>query len=118
MASAAHTTLTTLLPACATTFDRELGVSLEAVTNKDARDAGVATGRTVATAILAIRANDGASRTVTYEAGKQPGAYRPTPPDFTPALFPHWGTVTPFALRDSAQFRPARTAGTGHARWR
>ncbi len=107
VASAAHTTLTTLLPDCATTFDRELRVSLEAVSNKDARDAGVTTGRTVATAILAMRANDGASRTVGYEAGTRPGGYRPTPPDFTPALFPQWGSVTPFALKDAAQFRPA-----------
>ena len=92
-----------------------LRVSLEAVTDKDARDAGVATGRTVATAILAMRANDGASRTVGYEAGTRPGAYRPTPPDFTPALFPHWGTVTPFALKNAAQFRPTAPPEPGSA---
>jgi hypothetical protein len=42
----------------------------------------------------------------TYEAGTRPGAYRPTPPDFTPAFFPHWGTMTPFALKTADQFRP------------
>ena len=115
VASAAHTTLTTLLPARATTFDRELRVSLEAVTNKEARDVGVAAGRTVAAAILAIRANDGANRTVTHAPGTQSGAYRPTPPDFTPALLAHWGTVTPFALRNSAQFRPAAPPEPGTA---
>ena len=113
VASAAHTTLTTLLPDCATTFDRELRVSLEAVTNKDARDAGVTTGRTLAMAILAMRANDGASRTVSYEAGTRPGGYRPTPPDFTPALFPQWGTVTPFALKDRRAVPADRTAAAG-----
>jgi hypothetical protein len=107
VAAAAHTTLMTLLPARATTFDREFAASLAAVANKEAREAGVTTGRTVATAILTTRETDGASRPVTYEAGTRPGAYRPTPPDFTPALFSHWGTITPFALKDPAQFRPA-----------
>ena len=115
VASAAHTTLTALLPNRATTFEREFAASLEAVTDKDARDAGVATGRTVALAILALRETDGASRTVVYEAGTRPGAYRPTPPDFTPALFSHWGTVTPFALKTAAQFRPTAPPEPGSA---
>jgi hypothetical protein len=106
VAAAAHTTLTALLPTRRTTFDREFGVSLAAVTNQETREAGVATGRTVATAILTMRETDGGSRTVPYEPGTSPGAYRPTPPDFTPALFSHWGTIPPFALKDSAQFRP------------
>ena len=115
VAAAAHTTLTALLPARAATFDRELGVSLATITNKDAREAGVTTGRTIATAILKMRETDGASRAVTYEAGTRPGAYRPTPPDFTPALFAHWGTITPFALKDPAQFRPAAPPEPGSA---
>jgi hypothetical protein len=107
IASAAHTTLTALLPAGRTTFDAQLGVTLQAVANATAREAGATTGREVAAGILAMRATDGAGRTVSYEAGTRPGAYRPTPPDFTPAFFPHWGAITPFALKDAAQFRPA-----------
>ena len=62
-----------------------------------------------------MRETDGASRTVVYEAGTRPGAYRPTPPDFTPALFSHWGTVTPFALKTAAQFRPTAPPEPGGA---
>ena len=62
-----------------------------------------------------MRETDGASRTVVYEAGTRPGAYRPTPPDFTPALFSHWGTVTPFALKTAAQFRPTAPPEPGSA---
>jgi hypothetical protein len=29
------------------------------------------------------------------------GLWRPTPPDFTPALFPYWGNVRPFAMRQN-----------------
>lgn len=30
-----------------------------------------------------------------------PGLWKPTPPDFTPALFPYWGNVRPFAMRQN-----------------
>jgi hypothetical protein len=54
-----------------------------------------------------MRQDDGASKLVSYVPGKKPGDYRPTPPDFTPAFFAHWGKVRPFVLKSSAQFRPA-----------
>ena len=46
-----------------------------------------------------------------YPQGTNPGEWRFTPdfpvPDTSPfALAPGWGNVTPFVLRDSAQFRP------------
>jgi len=44
---------------------------------------------------------------VQYTPGTKSGEYRPTPPDFTPAFNAHWGSVTPFVLKSSAQFRPA-----------
>ena len=107
VASAAQVTLAALLPKCRTTFDEELRVSLATITDTKAKEAGVAIGRRVAAAVLAKRENDGAARTIVYGPGTTAGAYRPTPPDFTPALFPQWGSVTPFGLKDAAQFRPA-----------
>lgn len=107
VASAAQVTLAALLPKCRTTFDEELRASLATITDTKAKEAGVAIGRRVAAAVLAKRENDGAARTIVYGPGTTAGAYRPTPPDFTPALFPQWGSVTPFALKDAAQFRPA-----------
>ena len=44
---------------------------------------------------------------VEYIPGTKPGDYRPTAPDFTPAAAVHWGSVTPFVLESSAQFRCA-----------
>lgn len=115
IASAAHTTLVALLPTCKGRFDRALQATLQTITDREAREAGVETGRAVARTVMAMRANDGANRTVTYEAGTRPGAYRPTPPDFTPAMFAHWGSIEPFALKTAAQFRPAPPPEPGDA---
>ena len=115
VAAAAHATLTALMPACKSTFDAQLGKSLDAIADEKSKGAGVKAGHEVATAILAMRANDGVTRIVSYVPGTRPGAYRPTPPDFTPALHPHWGAITPFALKNSAQFRPAVPPEIGSA---
>jgi membrane-associated phospholipid phosphatase len=62
----------------------------------------------VASLLLAARAHDGSETTPgPFTAGSQPGDYRPTPPNFAPPVFTHWGDVTPFVLRSGAQFRPA-----------
>ena len=34
------------------------------------------------------------------------GCWKPTPPDYKPALYPLWSAVTPFALKTADQFRP------------
>jgi membrane-associated phospholipid phosphatase len=106
VAAAAHEALTTLLPGGRARFDAELRATLDAIGDTRAREAGRTTGCEAARAVLGMRTNDGATRTVTYQAGTRPGAYRPTPPDFTPAFLPHWGTLTPFALKSADQFRP------------
>jgi membrane-associated phospholipid phosphatase len=115
VAAAAHAALTALLPACKSTFDAHLGKSLDAIADEKSKQVGVKEGREIAAAILAMRANDGVTRTVSYESGTRPGAYRPTPPDFTPALHPHWGAIRPFALKDPAQFRPPAPPAIGSA---
>jgi len=107
VAAAAQATLSALMPRCKATFDEQLQITLAAITDTRERDAGAAIGRRVAASVLAKRENDGAARTIAYVPGTTAGAYRPTPPDFTPALLPQWGSVTPFALKDPAQFRPA-----------
>jgi hypothetical protein len=115
VAAAAHTTLAALLPACKSTFDAELASTLKSAINDEAREAGLSLGRAAAGAVLGLRAKDGADRPTPYEPGTQPGAYRPTPPDFTPAALTHWGTVAPFGLKNSAQFRPAPPPAPGSA---
>jgi hypothetical protein len=57
--------------------------------------------------MLAIRTHDGSAVTPPpLPAATQPGQFRPTPPNFAPAVFTHWGGVTPFVLDNGAQFRP------------
>ncbi len=106
VAAAAHGAMIGLLPSARTTLDEELARSLKAIAEGDAKARGIEVGRSAATAALAARANDGSDRLVEVQPGTRPGEYRPTPPDFTPAWMAQWGSVTPFALRSSAQFRP------------
>lgn len=106
IAAAGHATLIALMPAAKSQFDAERENTMRAIKDEKARAAGLELGRKAAAAILAARKNDGANRTVTRAPGTKPGEYRPTPPDFTPALFAHWGDITPFVLKSSAQFRP------------
>jgi hypothetical protein len=105
-ATAAHDTLAWLFPARTAFFDAALNGSLALVADPAARDAGAATGRAAAAAMIAARQNDGADTTVPYTPGTDPGDYQLTPPGFRPVLDPHWGSVTPFTLTSTAPFVP------------
>src|SRR5262249_44526096 len=65
-------------------------------------------GVEVAGRLLSLRSSDGAADAIAapYTPGSGPGAWRPTPPAFRPALDPGWGSVVPFLLHTPAQFRP------------
>ena len=105
IAGAAHTTLVALLPDSKVSFDAALEETLRSVTDESKKAAGLKIGRAAATAILAARENDGENQTVEYIPGTKPGDYCPTPPDFKPAFVPHWGSIRPFVMESSAQFR-------------
>jgi len=66
--------------------------------------------------VLASRRADGAEKPIAWPAGRKPGEYRPTPPEFTPAAFAHWGGLRPFVMTSSAQFRPAPPPAPGSER--
>ena len=73
------------------------------------KELGISIGRAAALAILNLRANDGWNAqppmNTSYPQGTAPGEYRFTPG--TPfAFLTYWGTVRPFALTSSAQYRP------------
>jgi hypothetical protein len=104
--SAAHRVLSSLYPAQAGTFDAKLAADLALVPDGPAKAQAIEFGRSVADAVLAIRAVDGSDRVVTYEGGTDPGEWRPTPPAFLPAHQPQWPDVTPWALERGDQFRP------------
>ena len=96
VAAAAHEVLTQLVPSQAAAFDAARAKALAAIPDGAAETRGVDVGRRAAAAILKARRGDGSDAPTPYEPGTAPGAYRPTPPDFTPAFQTHWGRVTPF----------------------
>ncbi|MGH7497004.1 MAG: phosphatase PAP2 family protein [bacterium] len=116
IAAASHATLVELMPMQKSQFDASFAEALGAIQNGEAKAAGLEVGRKAAATILAVRKNDGASRTVAREPGKKPGEYRPTPPDSTPAWFAHWAEVTPFVMKSPEQFRPVPPPAVTSAR--
>lgn len=81
---------------------------LAAIPDGAAKTAGMETGRAAAAAILAARTDDGSDTPLVDPAYPQvstPGIWRFTP-DRPFAFAPGWGSVTPFALDDAAQFLP------------
>ncbi|MEU0486043.1 phosphatase PAP2 family protein [Streptosporangium sp. NPDC006013] len=107
-ATAAHDTLTALYPARKPSLDRQLAADLTGIPDGRAKQEGIRVGAQAAQAILTLRAHDGADATPPpYTSTGKPGDYRPTPPDFDPPVFTHWGKVTPFVLHTGDQFRPA-----------
>jgi len=117
--AAAHDTLVALYPALAASIDQGEAALLAQVPPSARRDAGVRVGQQVARAVLAARAADGSATTPPMLApGTTPGAYRPDPPAFAPAVFTQWPQVTPFVLRRGDQFRsdpPPALAGPEYA---
>ena len=103
--ASAHRALATLHPDQVESLDAQRSLSLAAVRDGPAKDAGIAVGEAAALAVLAERANDGSVNNPPYTPGTEPGQYRPTPPDFTPAFRPGLGQVNTFAIKSGAQFR-------------
>jgi len=107
-AAAGYTVLAALYPSQQETLTAQFASSLAQVPNGYHKYEGVRVGEAVASALLAVRADDGATATPPpYVPGTQPGDYEPTPPAFAQPVFTHWSSVRPFALRSASQFRPA-----------
>ena len=107
VAAAVHDVLKASIASQASYLDAQYAQALAAVTDGDAKAAGVALGQQMARAILANRAADGATTAQgPYAAPLTAGVYQPTPP-INAAAFVHWDQVKPFAISSAAQFRPA-----------
>lgn len=103
--SAAHRVLSTLYPSQAATFDAKLAADLATVPDGPAKDQAIDFGRTVADAVMAIRAIDGADKEFIEPGSTGIGEWRVLPPNIG-GLNPQWGDVTPWALERGDQFRP------------
>ena len=105
--AAAHHALKALFAAHAGSLDALYAASL-AAHGLSGDDPGVEYGRTVAAAILALRADDGSAQAqfaYTAPGAGEPGVFVPLVSMQQP-LLAGWGEVTPWALRSGSQFRP------------
>lgn len=106
-AAAARTALDALLPNQQPAIDAFFQASLAQIGSGDQVEQGIRFGNQVATAVLAARANDGATVTApVFTPGVGPGEYQLTPPGFAAAGFTQTAHVTPFVLQSASQFRP------------
>ena len=102
-----HTmSLWALIPSQSDSLDAAYATALSTIADGPAKEAGIAAGTAAASAILALRAADGAANANRpYTPGTEPGDYQLTNPN-APAVTPGWGDVAPFVLKDPAGFRP------------
>jgi hypothetical protein len=122
LASAVHTTLSTLIPEGAATLDAALRTTLDRIPDGRAEDRGVAAGRTEARALLAQRAGDGLEPTSVNPPyptlDPAPGRWQPTPPSFTAAQQAGTRFATPFLLDRADRYRPAPPPALDSERYR
>jgi hypothetical protein len=115
--AAAHDVLGYLYPGQQATFDALLTSQLALLPAGQATTDGEAVGQAVGNAIIAQRANDGATAFVDYEPGTAPGQWQPTAPMYAPALDPQAGNMTPWAMTGDTQFDPAGPPALSSQQW-
>jgi len=112
-ARAGHDVLVGLFPGQSTTLDAEY-LNYLAANGIDPLDPGTAVGAQAASAMLALRSNDGRFplNPPPFLGNTAIGQWRPTPsfllgppPSFAPGLTPWLANVTPFTMNDNSQFR-------------
>ncbi len=99
--TAAYRVLLGLFPARSAQYQAAHDADLAAIPDGPAKTQGVAVGREVAAAVLALRANDGRSVALAaFVPGTNPGEFRGVNPIGRPNAF-----IKPFTLTSNAQFR-------------
>jgi len=111
VSAAAARVLKNLFPSQDATFSAAETAALALIPDNLDETAGIRVGRQAADAILSSRENDGATATVNYQPGTDPGDWQPTAPDNAAALLPQWPNLTPFALTTAHQFSDSLGAG-------
>ena len=115
--SAAHDVIRTLHPESAAVVEAALTAGLASILDGEPKVQGISRGRIAAAKMLERRKDDGWNATGSYAPGSGPGIWVATPPAHAPALLPHWGKVTPFALKTGDQFRPGAPAAIDSPRY-
>ena len=119
---AAYRVLSTYFPASAATLDSERANSLAAIRDGQPKDDGIATGDAAASAMVALRANDGSSPPQFKIPGPPvPGEWQATPScpivnGTAVGILFQWQYVTPFGIASASDFLlglpPALTSNT------
>jgi hypothetical protein len=113
VAAANRATLAKLLPAQEAAVAAAFQKALSALPEGAARAAGVTAGEQAAAALLARRADDGATAPDRYRPHASPGAYVPTAGVAAAA----WAGRKPWRLASPSQFRPAAPPALDSAAW-
>ena len=113
VAAATRTALLKLMPTQQTAIDADYQAALSAIADGPAKINGIAVGEQAAAAILAWRADDGASGVDEYRPHAAAGSYVPT---LLPAV-PHWGKRKPWVMTSGEQFRPSQPPALTSAIW-
>lgn len=112
-AAAGHDVLLALYPDQQSSLDETLAAMLTGVANGEPKANGIDLGKRAATAIIALRANDGIDAQETYRPHTTPGIYIPTIlPVFSTA-----GALTPWVMKSGSQFRPAAPPALTSETW-
>lgn len=89
--------------------EADYAAALAAIADGAAKTQGITLGQAAAAAVINRRANDGSNTPLVdpaFAQGSAPGEWRFTPGSPPIAFAAGWAQVTPFVLRDAAQFRP------------
>jgi hypothetical protein len=105
-AQAAFRVLVYLYPADEPRLQTALARNMSNIPDGPAKSAGIRLGNIAAANIINWRRDDGSERSAPHAPGTQPGQWRPTLPDYKPALLPNWPAVAPFGIAYASQFRP------------
>ena len=110
---AAATVLSKLHPSDAAKLDAMLKHYLAQIPDGQAKSDGIALGLGVADGVLTLRAGDGADALDAYRPRTTPGRYVAT----APVVGPMWPKVTPFVIKEMAQFRPGAPVALKSPAW-
>ncbi|MBX9894696.1 MAG: vanadium-dependent haloperoxidase [Nitrosomonas sp.] len=113
VAAANRIALTQLVSSQTAAIGKAYHAAIAAVSDEDAKKAGIAVGEQAAQGILAMRANDGASGKEAYRPVTGAGVYIPT---VIPEA-PQWITRKPWLMSHAAQFRPGPPPELSGERW-
>ncbi len=106
-ARAGRDALLALYPSRSGDIETLYAESLSAILDGPAKANGVDVGQQAAAGILALRANDGRNAgTTIVEPPEAPGVWIRTPPGFLAPQAPWTGSIVPWTLNASDQFRP------------